>query len=139
MEGYQETVELTKTIQNLRPAGGFGGVLKGYINLDWHTFRHHDGPCPIGISTEQYQAAKSAERQAYKRFFLAGWLQKAPKALEMVKQLPYDATMTVLVEDACYEDKLHFPVALYAEMLWDYDREIGDIMYEVALNPAVDF
>jgi hypothetical protein len=62
MEGYEETVELTKTIQNLRPVGGFGGVLKGYINLDWHTFRHHDGPCPIGISTEQYQAAKSAER-----------------------------------------------------------------------------
>ena len=139
MEGYEETIATTHTIENLRQEGGFGGVLKGYINLDWHTFEHHDGPCPIGISTEQYQAAKSAERQAYKRFFLAGWLQKAPKALEMVKQLPYDATMTVLVEDACYEDKLHFPVALYAEMLWDYDREIGDIMYEVALNPAVDF
>ena len=139
MEGYEETIERTKAIQSLRQKGGFGGVLKGYINLDWYTFEHHDGPCPIGISTEQYQSAKSAERQAYKRFFLAGWLQKAPKALELVKTLPYDAVMTVLVEDACYEDKLHFPVALYAEMLWDYDREIGDLMYEVALNPAVDF
>ena len=44
-----------------------------------------------------------------------------------------------MVEDACFEEHLHFPVALYAEMLWDHGRDLGDMLYEVALNPAVDF
>lgn len=138
-DGFEQTLADTRKIQTLREAGGFGGVLKGYANLDWTAFRHHEGPCPIGISTADHIGRLDAERREYKRFFLAGWLKYAPKALELIRQLPFDAMMTVLVEDACFEEHLHFPVALYAEMLWDHGRDLGDMLYEVALNPAVDF
>lgn len=139
VDDFEETLQITNTIQNLRKKGGFGGVLKGYTTLDWKTFKHHEGPCPIGVSTNKFIKSLEIERREHKRFFLAGWLKNADKALTLIKTLPYDAMMTVLAEDACYEDKLTFPVALYAEMLWDADRELGDLLYEVTLNPEVEF
>lgn len=139
MDDFDQTVEITKKIQDLRKEGGFGGVLKGYINLDWRTFKHHEGPCPIGITPRRHIEALERDRRSFERYYQAIWLKYAPKAQEMIRHFKYDSMMTVLVEDACFEEKLNFPTALYAELLWDYDREIGDLFYELSLNPDVDF
>ncbi len=139
MNEFDITVEMTRNIRDLRKSGGFGGVLKGYINLYWPHFKHHEGPSPIGISTHKYINSLEHERHEFERYFQAVWLKYAPKAQELIKEFKYDSMMTVLVEDACFEEKLNFPTALYAELLWDADRDINDIIYEVAINPNVDF
>lgn len=139
MNEFDKTVQITRDIRDLRENGGFGGVLKGYINLHWPSFKHHEGPSPIGISTSKYVSSLEAERHEFERYFQAVWFKFAPKAQELIKEFKFDSMMTVLVEDACFEEKLNFPTALYAELLWDYDRNISDIIYDVAINPNVDF
>lgn len=139
MNEFDKTVEITKNIRDLRESGGFGGVLKGYINLYWPTFKHHEGPSPIGISHRDYIDDLDRNRREFQRYFKAVWLKFAPKAQELVKEFKFDSMMTVLVEDACFEKKIAFPVGVYAELLWDYDRDISDIIYDVAINPNVDF
>jgi len=53
--------------------------------------------------------------------------------------LPYDSVITCLVEDSVLEEAVNYPTAVYAALLWDSRREIGDILYEVAQRPDVDF
>lgn len=139
IDTFDQTLEMTRRIRDLRETGGFGGVLKGYINLDWTAFQHHEGPCPIGVSNSAYIEDLYRQRHAFDRYYQAVWLKYAPKALELIREFRFDSMMTVLVEDACFEYKINFPTALYAEMLWDSDRAIDDILYEVALNPDVSF
>ncbi len=139
MHEFDKTLQITKDIRDLRESGGFGGVLKGYINLYWPTFKHHEGSSPIGVSTHNYINSLEKERHEFQRYFQAVWLKYAPKAQTLIKEFKYDSMMTVLVEDACFEEKLNFPTALYAELLWDADRDISDIIYDVAINPDVDF
>lgn len=135
---FEKTLKLTRDIRDLRENSGFGGVLKSYINLDWTKFKHHEGPSPIGVSSREYIAHLESERREYERYYQASWLKLAPLAPRIIKEFKYDSMITVLVEDACFEEKVNMPTALYAELLWDYDRDINDIIYEVALNPFVN-
>ena len=50
-----------------------------------------------------------------------------------------NAMITALLEDGMFEEKLNFPMALYAEMLWDSNQEIDDILCNTSLRPDVDF
>ena len=47
--------------------------------------------------------------------------------------------LTALVEDGMFEENIMYPVALYAEMLWNCEAELGTLMSEVALRGYVDF
>lgn len=139
MDTFDETVDFTRKIRDLREMGGFGGVLKGYVNLFWGSFKHHEGPCPIGVSTDRHIKDVMHDRREFDRYFLAVWLKYAPKAIELIKEFKPDSLMTVLVEDACFEEKVSFPVGLYAALLWDADRDAADLFYETALNPIITF
>ena len=50
-------------------------------------------------------------------------------------QLSVDA----LVEDGIFEENVMFPVALYAEMLWDTTTPLKTMMKYVALRSYVTF
>ena len=50
-----------------------------------------------------------------------------------------DLDITALVEDGMFEKKIYYPVALYAEMLWNTDADIRELMAEVAMRGYVDF
>lgn len=136
---FESTLQTTRQIRDLRENGGFGAVLKGYIWIDWTKFKHHEGPCPIGVSGRKYITDSENDRRSFERYFQAVWLKHAPQAHKLIKEFNFDSLVTVLVEDAYFEEKINFPTALYAELLWDYDRDITDILYQVALNPNVDF
>ena len=139
MSGFADTVAFTRRIRDLRADGGFGGVLKGYVNLDWAAFRHQSGPAPIGITHERQLDTLSEQRRGFRRYFQAVWLRYAPKALELLQEFREDSLMTVLVEDACFEQGIPFPAALYGEMLWDAHRDMGELLYEVGLRADVQF
>ena len=46
---------------------------------------------------------------------------------------------TALVEDGMFERDLQYIVALYAEMLWNTDANVNDLITEVALRDDVTF
>ena len=39
----------------------------------------------------------------------------------------------------CYEENILYPVALYAQMLWNWDEDLSQMMNDVALRSYVDF
>jgi hypothetical protein len=44
-----------------------------------------------------------------------------------------------LVEDGMFEENIMYPVALYAEMLWDSETDTKTLVTEVALREYVSF
>jgi hypothetical protein len=50
-----------------------------------------------------------------------------------------DLTVTALVEDGMFEENIMYPVALYAEMLWDQKTPLSEMMTAVALRSYITF
>jgi len=50
-----------------------------------------------------------------------------------------DLSIYALVEDGMFEASVMYPVALYAEMLWDCREELKVLMKSVALRSYVQF
>ncbi len=48
-------------------------------------------------------------------------------------------SVDALVEDGIFEETVMYPVALYAEMLWDTKTPLKTMMKEVALRSYVTF
>ena len=57
----------------------------------------------------------------------------------MCKETGGDLYITALVEDGMFEESIMYPVALYAEMLWDTDCDIREMISSVALRSYVEF
>lgn len=144
IHNFEETKALAQCIANLRGADDkFGVVTKAFTTLDWSRFKHLDGPIHLGVTSEQIQADRM-QRKAYDwRYFQAYWMQNGGKALEMVKTMADakngDLDITALVEDGMFEKNLMYPVALYAEMLWDCNAEFDHLLSQVALRNDVTF
>ena len=77
------------------------------------------------------------------RYIQAGWISYAGKALEMVHEMVVqkkgDLSVFALVEDGMFEENIMYPVALYAEMLWNCETDYNSIVKEVALRSYVTF
>ena len=50
-----------------------------------------------------------------------------------------ELVVSALVEDGMFEENIMYPVALFAEMLWDTDADIRELMSKVALRSDVCF
>ena len=141
---FDETMQFIGSITHLRGDDDrFGVVTKGFVNLDWSTFRHLKGMQCIGVSNGRTKA-KNVNRMAHQwRYVQAGWLVNADKARLMVQRMKQlkngDLSIFALVEDGMFEESIKYPVALYAEMLWDCDNTITNLMKYVALRSYVDF
>lgn len=144
IDNFEETKAFVGEIANLRGKDdSFGVVTKGITNLDWGKFRHLTGRQNIGVSREITRSRLSAERQGIWKYVQACWMINADKALEMAEEMRRlkDGKLSVdaLVEDGIFEDNIMFPVALYAEILWDTQVPIKNLMKEVALRNYVTF
>ncbi len=141
---FDETVEFTKKIVNLRGKDDkFGVVLKGFTCLDWINFKHLTGPVDTGYASKTKKRALTERKRKIWRYVQAYWLRNADKAYEMIKLMQNekngDLCVTALLEDSMFEDKLYYPAALYAQMLWDTKSDIKDIMCEVAARDYIEF
>lgn len=144
IETYGETNELAKKVTNLRGKDDkFAVVTKGFTCLDWSAFEHLDGPVNFGVSSKTMKQNRITRKHKKWKYLQAYWLQNADKAYETVK-LMCDAKsgnlgVTPLIEDGMFEENIMFHVALFAEMLWDCDGELGEMMTDVALRDYVEF
>jgi len=141
---FDQTVELTKKICALRGEDeSFGAVLKGLTKLDWYKFEHPTGPYYIGVCSERKAAERIARKKDIWRFLEAYWLANADYANRMVRVIKEstdgNCCLTALVEDGMFEKRIHYPVALLAEMLWNTEADTNELISSVALRDYITF
>ena len=141
---FDETLEFSKQIAVLRGMEDkFGAVTKGFTKLDWGRFEHLKGAVLIGEGTKDFKNNRIVRKRRIWKYLQAFWLINSDKALEMMRQLSElkngELMVTALVEDGMFEENMMFAVALYAEILWDTNSLVDDLMSNVALRDNVTF
>lgn len=137
-EGFEETLAFSDSIKNLR-SGGFGELYKGMTALDWSTFKHQPGPFVLGEYDRDFIAKKTEEKRPFWKYIQAYWIENAHYVKETVERADPDTLIAALVEDGLFDAKVWYPVAVYAEMLWDPHRETSEILRDTALMEDVSF
>lgn len=140
---FPETMQLTEELLALRGASErFGAVLKGMMNLDWLTFGHFSDSYILGEKSKSYIATRQAQKNRIWKIVQAGWLKNAAyaqKAIALIAKNGNTPIVEALVEDAMFENDIMLPVALYAELLWTPEADLGVLTEEVAKFPSVCF
>jgi len=139
VEHFTETLDLTRKTQQLRENGDFGVVLKGVTLLNWATFEHQEGSFLLGVKGQDEIDKLYKEKQEILRYVQSYWIRNAKYALEIMKEFRENDMVTALNEDCIFEEIINYPMALYAQMMWDSERSIEDILCETALMPDVTF
>ncbi len=144
LKNFDETKTFIKKAAALRGEGDrFGVVTKGLTYLDWSRFVHLDGPASMGNGSKSWKANRIVRKSKIWKYLQAYWLTNAEKALEMIKVMTDakqgDLLITALVEDGMFEENIMYPVALYAEMLWDCNADLPQLINQVALREYVTF
>lgn len=144
IKDFEITTEFVKEISSLRGLEDrFGVVTKGLVKLDWSRFEHSLGSHCIGVSTQRMKHDREDRKAPIWKYIQANWIAHADKALEMVRVMREckqgDLCIYALVEDGMFEKNVMWPVALYAQMLWDCDEEIKSMMSRIALKSNVVF
>lgn len=67
------------------------------------------------------------------------WTEQAPFLKEFFQAVAaapiHDRLITALVEDGLWERGVHQSVQLYAELLWDPDEDLNEILTAIAHDP----
>ena len=138
---FENTLSLVDTLLTLRGEDErFGTVLKGLVCLDWGNFKHFSHPYVMGEYPKEYIKERSALKAPLWKSVTAGWLRNAElarKTVALIAKKNPAPIVEMLVEDGCFEDKIPLPVAVLAEMLWDAERDAGEILEQVARYPIV--
>lgn len=137
-EGFEETMEFAEKIKNLRNAG-FGELYKGMSRIDWGAFEHQPGPYVIGEYDKNFVDEKTKEKHKIWKYIQAYWISNAKYVKEKVEKLDSDTLVAALVEDGLFDKKVWYPVALYAEILWNPKKDIDEILKDTALMTDVSF
>ena len=143
VENFDETLSLTEKILHLRGDGEkWGAVFKGMLKLDWLKFEHFHSPYILGERTEKYIKERQINRNRIWKIQQAAWLKNAEyvrRTVETVKNSGKDAVVQALVEDGMFENEITFPVALYAEMLWNPEEPSAEMVSRVSKYPCVNY
>jgi hypothetical protein len=132
----EEALEYTKTLLSLRGENErFGAVLKGFTVLNWAQFEHQMGPFVLGSGSPLFNRAHAAEKEFYWRYAAPYWISQAPhlqNLLQAIADAPVrDRLVTALVEDGMWESSIHSSAALFAELLWDPNENLQDVLTAV--------
>ncbi len=137
-ENYDEAVELTEKLMNLR-VGENGTLFKGLTCLDWTTFEHQKGKFILGQADKEFIEKRTEQKMKIWRYVQAYWMENAHLAHNMIKFLSPDTLVGALLEDGMLESQIPYPAALLSEMLWDTESDTNEILSRVALMPDVKF
>jgi hypothetical protein len=138
LDDFLSTLEYSKKIATFRPETEFALVPKGWSNLDWSEEFEHHGPYLLGMRQPAYIRERMRIRQPYWDRINTLWLKYYPYATHFYRamlalSLP-SISATGLIEDGIFEEKIQPGVALFAETLWNPNRE-DDELLQLALSP----
>ena len=143
MKKIVNAAEATEKLANLRGGIGSGATLKGLCCLDWKVFRHMDGPLEIGCASRAWMERMLPEKTRIWKYVQSHWLVNGEACREVAAEYARAtgglAAMCGLVEDSLFEMKIWFPVALFAEILWDCHAPVDRLIVETAQRASVAF
>ena len=143
VDSFDETEELTGKLLSLRGENErFGAVLKGMLKLDWTRFRHLDESIEIGEQNDDFIQKRQIRKNRIWKIIQAGWLKNAGCAGRIISLIAGgrgEPVVEALIEDALLENRIMFPAALYAELLWTPDADVYELTETVSKYPFVCF
>lgn len=144
VENFDRTLAFTEATLKLRgEEEQWGAVLKGMLNLDWQNFEHFSAPYLLGERTNRYIQKRQGNKDRIWKLQQADWLKSAEYVRRIAAAVAQygkeNAVVQALVEDAMLENKIAFPVALYAEMLWAPNTDALEMIGQVSKFPCVTY
>ncbi len=143
VSGFDNTLAFTGKLLALRGSGErFGAVLKGMLKLDWTRFFSIKESIVIGERDAEFIKERQKKKDRIWKIVQAGWLKNAEYAqrtISLIAGTAKEPIIEALIEDAMLENRITFPAALYAEILWTPDDDTDGIEARVAGYPSVCF
>ncbi len=143
IDGFGDAAEATGKLTALRGGIGAGATLKGLCCLDWKVFRHLEGALQIGCASKEYMDSLMPLRRRIWKYVQSHWLVNAEACREVIAQYAQatdgQAAMCGLVEDGLFEVKIWFPVALFAEIMWNCEKPVEELIVKTAQRGCVEF
>ena len=137
-QNQEATEDFTKQIMSLRDNAPTGGVFKGQVCLDWWNFKNQTGRYIMGENMTKGKTKRDyAQRILHQN--QSYWLKNADKLQSMVKLMGENADISDLLEEGLFEEGIWFAAALYAEVLWNPNRDINDIIRLVSERENIRF
>lgn len=138
-EDTEGMLSLTESITSLGE-GKMGVVLKGLSCLEWFEFENQFGRYPMGAWGERYVEARREKQNKFWRRVNALWLKNGHLAKDAMLLLCGGGANTVeaLIEDGLLEESIPFAVAVMAELMWDPEDEMDEVVYRSAIRPDVE-
>ncbi|HTQ09615.1 MAG TPA: hypothetical protein VMI31_06045 [Fimbriimonadaceae bacterium] len=119
---FDATVDYAKKLAVFRSNRELSMVAKGWIQLPWQTSEHH-GPYILGERDPEWIRQRLTRRQDRWDYVNSLWLKNFPLAAQfyrsMLGQHPAVCSVTGLIEDGEFEERIQPSVALFAQTLWD--------------------
>lgn len=159
VENFDATIDFVSDIVKLRGENErFGAVTKGLTKLKWSTFEHTEGSLNIGVSSKSVKENRILRKKPIWKYLQSYWMTNADFVTKAVKLMKDESTkdksvnkeninkeitdeifVSGLIEDGMFEEKVMFPAALYAEILWNPDCDTNKQINETALRNYVEF
>ena len=118
----------------------FGAVLKGMCALDWSTFIHQQPAQILGVRSNQFIAKRSNRQSKIWKYRQGNWVRYVENVRLIVQSMVKDKdymNIQGLVEDGMFESHISLPVAIYAETLWDCQKDGMETVQQVMKYPCV--
>jgi hypothetical protein len=126
------TIAYSKKLVDFCSNREFAMVPKGFICLRWGSEFEHHGPFIMGERSSRFIQRRLEERQARWDRVNSLWLKNFPDALAFYRNIlecnPSKITVTGLIEDGMFEQKIQISVALFGEMLWNPLRNDNELL-----------
>ena len=141
IENFEDTVDFTDKIIQLREDAEVGVVLKGQICLDWSNFEHQKGPFILGMNDKTVITKLMNEKKEIWHHIQSYWFKNGQLCQDIIRKLSIqtnkEAVIAALVEDGLFEENIWLPVALYAQLLWDVNTPYYDTLCLVSQRDNV--
>jgi hypothetical protein len=129
---FEDTIAYSKQLATIRPDTGFEIVPKGYTSLRWGSEFEHHGSFVIGERDADFIRQRTALRQTQWDGVNARWLQYYQYGVRFYREIltcqPSHVTAVALVEDGMFEARIQSSVALFAQTVWNPQREPEEIL-----------
>ncbi|NLB54593.1 MAG: hypothetical protein GX811_02290, partial [Lentisphaerae bacterium] len=136
LDTFERTLEYSLKLAALRPNTRFAMVPKGFICLRWGSEFENHGDFILGERDRDFIKNRLIERQPRWDEVNKLWLENCPLASRFYREMltcnPANMTVTALVEDGMFEEKIQSSVSLLGETLWNPYRSDTELLARAA-------
>lgn len=137
-ERFQETLDFTRKLLELRGGVGVGLVFKGVMMLDWTRFVTPSGPYVMGENSADLSEHDRRVRAQAWRIYSAAWMQNGEYAARMLRFVQENRLSDVnLCLAGTFDGGLWLPLALCGEMFYSLHEEYLPMLSRVARRECI--